>query len=287
MNISLNPGIKSFGGHSTGLKVLISVVLGAALGLAIFLFLIGRPRVAVIDIVNGEIDTDSTVQMVRALHYARDEKTVKAVVVNLSSPGGGATDSTTLFMEMVKLREKKPVVVVVTEMAASGGYQMLLGANYVYANPSSFVGNVGVILYLPSSRGASERIVTSGPFKGTGGSERMYLSVMQMLKDAFIKLVVSQRGDRLRMSPDEVAEGRIYLGVEAVKLGLVDEMGTVDDGVKKAASLAGIRNYQLLDVNKALQDQGMKLVYARKGNYSLASFKPEFPYLYYRFVEPR
>lgn len=278
---------KTVNGRSAALKFLISVVLGIVLGLVIFLIFIGRPKVAVIDIVNGEIDTESTAQMTRALHYARDDKNVKAVVVKLSSPGGGATDSTALFMEMVKLREKKPVVVAVTDMAASGGYQMLLGSNYVYANPSSFVGNIGVILFVPRQGGPSENIVTSGPFKRTGGSERMYLSVMEMLKDAFVRIVVSQRGDRLRMSPDEVAEGRIYLGIEAVKLGLVDEVGTGDDAIKKAASLAHIRNYQVLDVNKVLEDQGEKLVYAKKGNFSLASFTPEFPYLYYRFVEPR
>ncbi len=274
-------------GSSTTFKVVLCIVLGAAIGAAVFQLFIGRPKVAVINIVNGEINSESTPQMLRALQHAGGDPRVKAVVIKLSSPGGGTADSTLLYMEVVKLREKKPVVVAVTDMAASGGYHLLLGASYVYANPASFIGNIGVILWLPRQGGPSENILTSGPFKRTGGSERMYITVLESLKNAFVKTVVAQRGDRLKMTADEVADGRIYLALEAVKLGLVDELGDDSDAIRKAAALARIRNYQVVDVNQELEDDGVELVYAKRGSYSLASFVPEFPYLYYRYVEPR
>ncbi len=285
--MSFNSILKSTGTGPALLKVLVSLAAGVAVGLVIFSYLIGRPKLAVITITNGEITSESTPQMLEALRYARDDNRIKAVVVKLSSPGGGVSDSAELFNAMIKLRETKPVVVEVPDMAASGGYYMLLGANYVYTNPSAFIGNIGVILYMPSQSGPSESVVTSGPFKRNGGSERMYLTVLESLKNVFIKTVMAQRGERLRMGFEDIAQGRIYMGMEAVKLGLVDELGGQDDAIRKAASLAHIRNYQIVDVNRELEEQGMRLIFASKANYSLSSLAPEFPYVYYRFLEPR
>jgi protease-4 len=283
----MGSGLRTTGRNSRGLQAFLSVLGGIVLGLLVLIFLVGIPKVAVINIPYAELSGETAQQIVDVLQYVRDDRSIKAVVVNLNSPGGGVSESSEIFINMVKLREKKPVVVAVTDFAASGAYFMLLGANYVYTNPAAFVGNVGVILWLPYQGGPSERIITSGPFKGTGGSERMYLNLLEEMKETFVSVVMSQRGDRLRISAEEVSEGRIYTGIQAVRLGLVDELGVEDDAIKKAASLARLRNYRVIDVNKELEKKGIKLSFSKKEKFSMESFKPEFPYIYYRFVEPR
>lgn len=269
------------------IKILFALIAGISAGILIFSFFIGRPAVAVVDIKYAELSGETPNQIVEVLQRLKSDKRVKAVVVKLNSPGGGVTESTDLFINMVKLRQEKPVVVAITDMAASGGYYMLLGANYVYANPASFVGNIGVILWLPSQGGPSEYIITSGPFKASGGSQRMYINLVEMMKESFVRTVISQRGHALHISKEEIAEGRIYTGIEAVKLGLVDELGLEDDAISKAASLAKIKNYRVIDVNQEMESLGIELFFAERKNPSVLSFAPQFPYVYYRFIEPK
>ena len=174
------------------------------------------------------------------------------MVIKLNSPGGGAAASEELLRGMVELREKKPVVVAMSSIVASGGYMMSLGANYTYAKSSSLVGSVGVILTNPGPTiplPPTENFVVTGPFKGGGGSRRHFVGLTDQLKQAFLQMVATQRGDKLRISLDEVGQAKIYSGAEAVKLGLVDAMGGETDAIDKAASLAGISSYDLVDVN--------------------------------------
>ena len=186
------------------------------------------------------------------LYYARDQDSIKGVVIQLDSPGGSAAPSEHLYMEIAKLREKKPVVMVINGIGASGGYMMALGANYIYAKPSSFVAGIGVILSpLPRllPRRPSEREVMTGPFKGEGGDHRHYVALTDQLRQAFAQMVVVERGDRLRISLEEVMEGKIYPGTESVRLGLVDAIGGGTDAIEKAAALANVSGYDLVDVN--------------------------------------
>ncbi len=273
--------------NSKSIQTLLAILGGVLIGLLVVVFLIGRPKIALIDIAYAELSGETANQLTEVLRYVRDDKSIKAVVVKLNSPGGGVIESADIFANMVKLREEKPVVVAVTDMAASGGYYMLLGANYVYANPASMVGNIGVILWLPSQFPPMERIVTTGPFKATGGSERMYINLLELMKETFVKTVISQRGDRLKMPVEEIMEGRIYVGIEAAKLGLVDELGFEDDAIRKAASLARIKNYKIININEELEKKGIYLYFSKKDRTSFSSFTPQFPYIYYRFMEPQ
>ena len=211
----------------------------------------GRPQVGVIDIPFTVINDRSAFFIGEMLDYARRDDSIKAVVIKLDSPGGGAASSERLFFKTLKLREKKPVVVATESINASGGYLMSMGANYVYTTPTSFVGSVGVIFGpLGEPPPPNERLLSSGPAKLIGASFQTFTGYAEMVKEGFVQLVVAQRGDRLRISPEEVAEARIYLGMEAVRLGLVDAIGSDTDAIEKAASLAGISNYELVDVNE-------------------------------------
>ena len=230
----------------------VAVILGVAIGLAVLLYALpGKPRIGVIDIPFTVITDDSAFVITEFLNYARDDDSIKAVVIQLSSPGGGAASSERLYFETSKLRAKKPVVLSMDGMVASGGYMMAMGANYSYAQSASLVGNVGVVAFAGSliPRPVPEPIVVTGPYKLTGSSRSDWIALVDDLKLGFAGMVMRERGDRLRLTAEELTEGKLYSGVEAVRLGLADEIGGKSDAIEKAAELAGIANYGLVDVN--------------------------------------
>ena len=226
--------------------------IGIAAGaLAFFNLSPGRPNVGVISVPYTVISEDSALVIGEYLDYALRDDSIKAVVIKLTSPGGGASASERLYAETRRLREEKPVVIVMSDLVASGGYMMSMGASYTYTQTSSLVGNVGVISFagplvpdLPD-----ESTVFSSPNKLDGAPRREWIGMVDLLAEAFVQLVVSERGDRLRMSREELSEARIYPGMAAVRLGLADEIGSDSDAIRKAAELAGISNYGFVDVN--------------------------------------
>ena len=226
--------------------------LGIAGGVLIFVYVFpGAPKIGVIDVPYTVINDNSAGMIVEYLDHARRDDSIKAVVIKLSSPGGGAAASERLYIETRKLREEKPVVIVMNGLVASGGYMMSMGASHTFAQTSSLVGNVGVVAFagplIPSFN--SEEVVVTGPFKSAGSTRREWIGSVDFLKSAFAKMVVIERGDKMLISEDELAQGRIYMGLEATRLGLVDEIGGDSDAFEKAADLAGISNYGLVDVN--------------------------------------
>ena len=229
------------------------VVLGVAIGGLVFGYVWpGKPKIGVIDIPFTIINDDSSYVIGAFLDYARRDPSIKGVMIRLNSPGGGAAASEQLYYQTRKLREKKPVVIVMNDIVASGGYMMSMGATYTYAKPSSFVGNVGVILYFPGAlipNPPGEQIMPTGPNKLNGGGRRYFVGVTDQLKQAFAYIVTSERGGKLRMSRNELLQGKIYTGVESANTGLVDAVGGDADAIEKAAQLAGISNYGLVDVN--------------------------------------
>ena len=230
--------------------------LGIVAGALIFIYAFpGKPKIGVIDIPYTVISDGSSYVISEYINYARRDDSIKAVVIKLSTPGGGAASSERLYIETRKLRQEKPVVLVMNGLVASGGYMMVMGATHSYAQTSSLVGNVGVV----SSAGPlipplpDENVVFTGPYKLSGASRRDWTGMLDQLKLAFAQMVISERGDKLRISRDELAQGRLYSGVEAVRLGLADEVGGDSDALRKAAELARIANYGLVDVNAEVQ----------------------------------
>ena len=235
----------------------VGAVLLAALGVVIGGLVFsqvwpGKPKIGIIDIPFTIITDDSSFVISAFLDYARRDPSIKGVVIRLNSPGGGAAASEQLYYQTRKLREKKPVVIVMNDIVASGGYMMSMGATYTYAKPSSFVGNVGVILYFPGAlipNPPGEQIMPTGPNKLNGGGRRYFVGVTDQLKQAFAHIVISERGGKLRISRNELLQGKIYTGVESANTGLVDGVGGDSDAIEKAAQLAGVSNYGLVDVN--------------------------------------
>ena len=230
-----------------------AIVLGVVIGVVVLVNTSPtKPNIGVIDIPFTVITDDSAYIITQYLEYARKDPSIKAVVIRMASPGGGAASSERLYIATRNLRDEKPVVMVMGGLVASGGYMMAMGANHTFAQTSSLVGNVGVIAFagslIPSP--PRESLVVSGPHKLSGSSRRDWIGLVDELKDAFARMVIRERGDKLRVTEAELTEGRLYAGVEAVRLGLVDEIGSDSDAMDKAAELAGISNYGLVDVNE-------------------------------------
>lgn len=239
-------GIKTVGALLLwlGLPLIIGLLLGG--------FLIPQPAVGLIhlemDIFSAGIDLDSVDLVMDQIEIARQDPSIKAVVFVLDSPGGEVVATQTLYLELQDLRREMPVVGLINGIAASGGYYIAMATDPIYAKPSSTIGNVGVWGFVPSEIGVNEVILASGPFKLTASNRDEFLREIEGIKQEFIGTVTSQRGDRLTISVSDLSQGLAYSGRIAKELGLVDELGSQSDAISKAAELAGIVNYTVLDL---------------------------------------
>ncbi|MCS6828125.1 MAG: S49 family peptidase [Caldilinea sp.] len=191
-------------------------------------------------------------QLVRLIEAAQRDPSVAGVVLEISSPGGYATSSETAYYTLLNFREHKPLVVVVNGLAASGGYYMAAAGNRIYASPSSYVGNVGTRGSRPTDPTLAPDEMTSGPYKLEGGSRFEQIRQLDLVRNAFLNNVVTQRThaevNPLKISAAEIAEARIYLGSEALALGLIDGEGSRIEGIEAVADLAGLKRYRVVDL---------------------------------------
>jgi len=195
-----------------------------------------------------------TPQMVKEqLGRAEEDSSVKAVVLQIESPGGAVAPCQEILEEIEKISQSKPVVVSMGSEAASGGYYISAKADRIVALPGTLTGSIGVIAQIPNVKGLYDKLgIEMQTFKG-GKYKDMYSGlreltaeekgIMQQLVDdyyeQFIEVVAEGRG----LSKEKVrslATGQLYTGAEAKELGLVDELGGLDTAIDLAAELAGI-----------------------------------------------
>jgi protease-4 len=219
------------------------VVLSLILGVLISIPVIPTPTIATIDISGAIMEQAYTDSIVGMLKYAKNNDSIKAVVLHIDSPGGSAGAIEPIYLDLLQLRQQKPVVASIGTMGASGGYYVAVASNFIYAEPTSFLGSVGAWASLPSPERLGEDIITTGPLKATGGSRRKYTGVLETFRQQFVEAVTSQRGDRLKISEEELSRAEIYTGSESLRYGLIDDVGTTSAAIEKAASLAGVRHY--------------------------------------------
>ena len=205
----------------------------------------------------------------RRIHNVRKDDSVKALVVRLDTGGGSAFASEAIRRELELLRMKgKPVVVSMGSAAASGGYWIATAADRIVASPFSITGSIGVFALVQTLEeslagvGVNFDGVATGPlaggmsvFDGVGEQmQRVLQSSVDYTYRQFINVVARGRG----MSPDEVravADGRVYSGQQAVEVGLVDEVGTLDDAIRIAAELAGVEDPEVRFLHRQLSPQ--------------------------------
>ena len=199
----------------------------------------------------GNVGDTMVEDMRLALQQARDDDHVRAIVLEIDSPGGEVTASDVIYNWVVKTRAKKPVIVYMDSLAASGGYYVACGGRYLMANETTITGSIGVIIQtlnyeqLFNKVGLSAVVFKSGKFKdmlsGTRPvtpEEREYIQGFVMKTyDKFLGIVARERNlptDGLRNS---VADGRILSGKDALENKLIDGVGQIEDAFTKAREL--------------------------------------------------
>lgn len=195
------------------------------------------------------------------LQKAEEDDNVKALIVRINSPGGTITASDLIYREIdtFKTRRKIPVIAVTMDVAASGGYYAALAADTIVALPTSVTGSIGVIMLTVNAKGLMEKIgvaplaIKSGEMKDAGSPFRpltaeeraVFQSVIDQMYGRFVTLIARSRKipeDRVRT----FADGRIYTAEQAKTLGLVDEIGYMDDVVKAARKAAGVEEARVI-----------------------------------------
>ena len=205
--------------------------------------------------------------MNKALQSAREDRNIKAVVLRINSPGGSALTSDLIWREVEKTAMEKPVVVSISDVAASGGYYIAAPATYIFAQPTSITGSIGVFGTLPNASelaekwGVSsytlsthERSATYSPLRPLSDSFREELTEgIEQTYQTFLERVASGRSMSIE-SVDAIAQGRVYLAPKALELGLIDEIGTLDDAINKAAELTSIDEFKLREYPRFKSD---------------------------------
>lgn len=206
----------------------------------------------------GDVDYIGEGSMRRALEAARNDENVKAVVLRVDSPGGSALTSELIWREIELTKKVKPVVVSMGNLAASGGYYISCNANTIFAEPNTITGSIGVFGALPNFNPLATKIGINAEqvrthknasgysvfepidenFKGyvTESIEHIYSVFLKRVADGR-KMTVAQ--------VDSVAQGRVWTGNDALKLGLVDKIGGMDAAIKHAATLAKVKEYRI------------------------------------------
>ncbi|MFB6299934.1 MAG: S49 family peptidase [Halobacteriales archaeon] len=189
--------------------------------------------------------TESTSQAtIDELQSLRANESVKAVVLKVSSPGGGAAASEALYMAVKRLAREKPVYTSVDSMAASGAYYTIIPSEEIFVKPGSIVGHVGVIATAPTE-GLSP-VVTSGPDKAHGGmTQDEFRASIETMKRGFVGAVMNERGEEITIPRSEVAKAKVFIGAKAAQNGYADQIGTVESAIQAAAADAGLSNYQV------------------------------------------
>jgi protease-4 len=226
---------------------LLWVVAPLLIGVWLAQGLVAQPAVGIIRLY-GDIYPESADFVQAQINEAREDPSIKAVVVQLDTPGGEVAAGQRLYLELLTLRREMPVVGSIESVAASGGFYVAMATDPIYSKPSSTVGNVGVWGFIPPDLGVNEVILTSGPFKLTASSRDEFLRSIEGIRQEFMETVFSQRGERLNISRVELSRGLAYSGREAVRLGLIDGLGSETDALRAAARQAGIANYAVVDL---------------------------------------
>lgn len=229
-------------------QLLVFIILPTLLGL-ILSTLIPKPVIGTI-IMTKTIDDLETDRIISRLRYAQINPEIRAVVLIQDCPGGTVSGTELIYLEVLKLRQTKPVVAMVQGMSASGSYYIAAASDYIIANPSSMVGNVGIVGNIPSKPRVYEEEYSTGPYKLWGWPQDYYIRLMDIMKATFLQAVLNGRGIKLQIPPEQVLRGEVYSAIEAARLGLIDTIGPQSDAIEKAAEISHISHYEVVDLDK-------------------------------------
>ncbi|RLB00448.1 MAG: signal peptide peptidase SppA [Deltaproteobacteria bacterium] len=210
-----------------------------------------EPAVGIIEIKGPIMDASETLDTIN--NYEKNNA-VRAVIIRIDSPGGKIGPSQEIYSRLLKLNKVKPVVASMSSMAASGGYYIALASRCIYALPGTITGSIGVLIqFVDVSRGLNKlginaETITGGKLKDAGSPfrpltkpERAYFkAIIDDLHEQFME-VVSKRRKLPMKDVKNLADGRVFTGRQAKKLGLIDRIGGLDEAINMAKSLAHLK----------------------------------------------
>ncbi|BFM06617.1 signal peptide peptidase SppA [Halioxenophilus aromaticivorans] len=223
-----------------------------------------RGTIAQGDRPNGEIGDQSFLQQ---LEQVQDDKAVKALVVRIDSGGGGVNASEAIRQGLLELRRSRdiPIAISMGSVAASGGYWMATAGDEIWATPTTITGSIGVFAAFPTVEQSLEKVgihtdgLSTTDLAGAMRIDRELSPMTQSLVQQSINHmyrvfldIVSQARDTSPEAVDRIAQGRVWSGSKALELGLVDNLGNLDDVIGRAAEMAGLDDYDIEAIKKPL-----------------------------------
>lgn len=198
----------------------------------------------------------------RTIAAAREDESVKAIVLRINSPGGDALASDVIWRELELTQDVKPIIVSMGDVAASGGYWISCASEIIFADPTTLTGSIGVFGVIPDIGGFMENTlgvtydnVQSNANAGFPSINRPLSPYERIVLQRQVESVyglflerVSKNRDMTTEAVDLIGEGRVWSGVNAKEIGLVDELGGLTDAIAFAADLAGLEEYSLLEL---------------------------------------
>lgn len=233
------------------------------------------------EIVDGSKESDITTihgeDLSRTIRKARQDKDVKAIVLRVNSPGGSVVASDIIWREVKLASQTKPVVVSMGRYAASGGYYISCASNYIFAEPNTITGSIGIFGTVPNIKKAANNLgITFDNVKTNKEAEpTLFEPLSEGWKEYFYKQIesgyqtfISRCADGRHTTTehiDSIGQGRVWAGTDAIKIGLVDELGSLDDAINYAAELAELDNdtYKLEELPKV--DDSFAAIIKRMG----------------------
>ncbi len=230
----------------------------------------GKDKIAVIYAIGGissgegndeEIGSES---MAKAIKDARLDENVKAIVLRVNSPGGSALASDVIWREVNLAKKAKPFVVSMGDLAASGGYYISCAADHIFAEPNTITGSIGVFGIVPNIKKALEDKLgitvdtvntnahsdVMSTLRGATPTESLYIQKsVEKVYDVFIGRVAEGR-KMTKEQVDEIGQGRVWSGADAIKINLVDELGGLPEAIAYAAKQAKLSEYKIYDLPK-------------------------------------
>ena len=240
-----------------------------------------KGTIGVIEIQGAIEDSEYANILSQAVHEASTDTNVKAVILRIDSPGGSAYLVEQVYMDILELKASKPVVCSAS-MALSGGYYLAVSADTIFALPSAMIGNVGVIGVGPGFIIPSETTYETGPQKITGFSPALFPFNLSRALDSFASAVENGRGNRLKIKMSDLKRGSVFMGSEALTMGLVDELGSNQAAINFAAEAAGLESYKVesLVAKVANETVTLNLQYPNLSEINEVNPPPSLHYLY-------
>lgn len=263
-----------------------------------------KDKIAVVyaqgNIISGEGDEETigSERISKAIRKARTDEKVKAIVFRVNSPGGSALASDVIWREVTLAKKVKPVVVSMGDLAASGGYYVSCAATKIYASPGTLTGSIGVFGIVPNMQkffnnnlGVTFDEVKTNPFadyipvvRPMTEAEKNFLQAdIENIYSTFLNHVSEGRGMTVA-AVDSIGQGRVWSGVDAKRIGLIDEFGGLQAAIDEAAKLAKIDKYRIIKLPEQ-KDTMTQIIEALSGDQASVSLKKQlgmaYPYLKY------